>query len=243
MRRRSARPSDRRHLITAPANAGFTLIETLIATAMMVSIVAALGTVTAQWLPNWNRGLARVQGAELLALGLERVVADLDAAEYVPPHRATRHPFFAGAELSVTFLRSTIGPNSPAGLEVVRIAEIADARGLALVRLHAPFRPLEPDQAFDARRLADPVVLVRAPYRVSFAYAGPDRVWWPTWIDAEQLPSFVRVILRNAATGRILSASTTASVHVNAPAECMRSRNPHDCGKREDKLPEGQKRL
>jgi general secretion pathway protein J len=229
--------------VTDPGNAGFTLIETLIATALMLTILAALATVTAQWLPNWNRGLARVQHGELLALGLERVVADLGAAEYIPPHRATRHPFFDGAELSVTFLRSTIGPNSPAGIEVVRIAETADARGVALVRLHAPFRPLEPDQAFDPRRLADPVVLSRAPYRVSFAYAGPDRAWRPTWSDARQLPSFVRVTVRNAATGQILSASTAAPIHVNAPAECVRSRNPRDCGNQEEKLPQGQKQL
>jgi general secretion pathway protein J len=42
-------------------SAGFTLIETLIATALMVAILAALATITAQWLPNWNRCFARVQ--------------------------------------------------------------------------------------------------------------------------------------------------------------------------------------
>src|SRR5438067_1558613 len=36
--------------------AGFTLIETLIAMALMSAILAALSIVTAQWLPNWNRG-------------------------------------------------------------------------------------------------------------------------------------------------------------------------------------------
>jgi general secretion pathway protein J len=119
------------------AISGFTLIETLIAVAMMVAIIAALATVTAQWLPNWNRGFARVQRSELLALGLERIVADLAAAEFIPPHGLTKNPLYDGAELSVTFVRSAIGPNTSRGLEVVRLAEINEGRGLAMVRLRA----------------------------------------------------------------------------------------------------------
>ena len=53
--------------------AGFTLIEVLVATLLMTVILAALATVTAQWLPNWNRGMARVQRAERLAIGLEQI--------------------------------------------------------------------------------------------------------------------------------------------------------------------------
>src|SRR5205814_2503760 len=63
------------------AIAGFTLVEALLATALMAAILAAIGTVTAQWLPNWNRGFASVQRSEAFAIGLERVVADLAAAE------------------------------------------------------------------------------------------------------------------------------------------------------------------
>jgi len=223
--------------------AGFTLIETLIATALMVAILAALATVTSQWLPNWNRGFARVQRTELLALGLERLVADLAAAEFVSPYAVTSRPLFEGRELSVTFVRPAVGPNARPGLEVVRIAETADARGLALVRVRAPFVPLDPNVAFDARKLADPVVLLRAPYRVSLAYAGPDRAWRATWIEADQLPSAVRVTVRNAATGQTLSASTAALVHITAPAECTRAKDTRDCGKKPADLPAGQKEL
>ena len=159
------------------AVAGFTLIETLIATALMVAIMAALATVTAQWLPNWNRGFVRVQRTELLSLGIERVVADLAAAEYVPANYATKRPLFEGRELAVTFVRTAIGPNSPPGLEIVRINEAADVRGLALLRTQMPFAPVDPNTGIDPRRFGDPVVLVRAPYRVSFSYAGDDRAW------------------------------------------------------------------
>jgi general secretion pathway protein J len=211
---------------------GFTLVETLIAVAMMVAIIAALATVTAQWLPNWNRGFARVQQSELLALGVERIVADLAAAEFVSPHGLTKDPLFEGAELSVTFVRSAIGPNTSRGLEVVRLAEINDGRGLAMVRLRAPFAPLPPQGPPSSYlRLGDPVVLARAPYRISFAYAGPDRVWQNVWRDATQLPRAVRIVLRNAATQAVLSTSTATTIHVEAAAECVRAKAPGDCSK------------
>jgi len=209
--------------------AGFTLIETLIATALMVAILAALATVTAQWLPNWNRGFVRVQRTELLSLGIERVVADLAAAEYVSANYVTRKPVFEGRELAVTFVRTAIGPNSLPGLEVVRLAETSDARGLALVRTQMPFVPAAPNAGVDLGRLGDPVVLARAPFRLSFAYAGSDRVWRATWIDGAELPAAVRVTVRNAATGRTLSVSTAAIVHVTAAAACVRVKASRDC--------------
>ena len=104
------------------ATAGFTLIEALLATALMGAILAALATITAQWLPNWNRGFARVQRAEHLSLGLERLVADLAAAEFVAAGRELPQPVFDGTELAVTFVRSALGPNARPGLEIVRIA-------------------------------------------------------------------------------------------------------------------------
>ena len=213
--------------------AGFTLIETLIAVAMMMAIIGALATVTAQWLPNWNRGLARVQRSELLAFGLERIVADLSAAEFIPPHGLTKDPLFDGSELSVTFVRSAIGPNTSRGLEVVRLAEVNDGpRGLAMVRLRAPFTPLPPQgSALNHLRLSDPVVLVRAPFRMAFAYAGADRIWQNAWRDAVQLPRAVRITLRNAATQDVLSASTATMVHVEISADCARAKNPRDCNK------------
>src|SRR5262249_18785272 len=92
--------------------AGFTLLEALLATLLMTVILGALATVTAQWLPNWNRGIARVQRAERLAIGLDRALADLSVAEMVSMNGDNKHPLFEGSELSVTFVRSAVGPNT-----------------------------------------------------------------------------------------------------------------------------------
>jgi general secretion pathway protein J len=197
---------------------GFTLVEALIATLLMAMILTALTTVTAQWLPNWNRGFARVQRTHLLAVAMDRLVADFTAAEFVTPNRQTDHPLFEGSELSVTFVRSAIGPNAGSGLDVVRILETADRQGTMLVRTRAVFVPGSGwiDQLF----LGDPVVLLRAPYRVSFAYADRDGNWKSGWHDDTTLPSAVRVTVRDAATDRVLPLSTVARVRVDLSAEC-----------------------
>jgi general secretion pathway protein J len=205
---------------------GFTLIETLIATLLMAIILGALATLTAQWLPNWNRGFARLQRTELSGRGLERIVADLAAAQFIPAYGdAKGGPLFDGGELSVTFVRSSLGPNARPGLEIVRIAETADARGLAVVRMRAPFAPVAPDASLDRLAFADPTVLMRTPYRLSFAYAGADRVWRDGWRGQTELPRQVRLTVRDAASSRALAISTVATLHVNAPAESVRLKN------------------
>src|SRR5215470_11636013 len=103
--------------------AGFTLIEALVATALMGLVLAALAAITAQWLPNWNHGVVRVQRNEQVVLGLERITADLAASEFISTSQETRKPFFDGTNRSVVFVRTTLGPNTAPGLEVVRIAE------------------------------------------------------------------------------------------------------------------------
>lgn len=210
--------------------AGFTLIEILIAMTLMVGVLAALATLTAQWLPNWNRGFARVQRTELLQRGLERLVADLAAAEFVSANGKTRQPLFEGDELSVRFVRQAIGPNTRPGLEFVRVAMTADKSGPALVRSRAPYTLLPRDAGIaSVTNFADPVVLIRQSYRVIFAYAGGDRVWRNTWQNARELPAAVRVTVLDAATATRLAVSTAAMIHVGAPAYCVRAAKPRDC--------------
>jgi general secretion pathway protein J len=209
--------------------AGFTLVEALLATALMGAILAAIGTVTAQWLPNWNRGFNRVQASETLAVGLERIVADLAAAEFVTAGAGVRTPVFDGTELSVTFLRTALGPNTRPGLELVRIMEVGGDKGLTTVRTRARFLPMSRDGVSVQPAPTNPVVLVRSPYRVTFSYAGADRVWRNVWRGEGELPKAIRVQLRDATTDRTLSVSTATLVHADMPADCVLAEVIADC--------------
>lgn len=198
--------------------AGFSLIEAIAAVALTATIIVLLSGVTGQWLPNWRRGFVDLQRADLLAVGLERVVQDISAAEYVTPSSDTPAPLFEGDETSVTFVRSAIGPDSYPHLEVVRIAEGKDDRGLATTRTRAPFAPRGPGGRAPPFVFGDPVALIRAPFGVSFAYAGPDRVWVANWRGQERLPDAVRITIRNAAAAkRAIVASTAVTLKVTAP--------------------------
>ena len=73
-------------------NSGFTLVEALLAVLLMSIIMAALASVTAQWLPSWDRGVGRLQRIEAVADGLDRLAGDIAAADSFPP-AGTRRRF------------------------------------------------------------------------------------------------------------------------------------------------------
>jgi general secretion pathway protein J len=197
--------------------AGFSLIEAMAALALTAIIIMALSSVAGQWLPNWRRGFVELQRADLLGVGLERLVDDLSAAEYVTPSAGAPAPLFEGDASSVVFVRSAIGPDAYPHLEIVRLAEIKEDRGLAMVRTRARFTPTAPRAPAQAIAFGNPVTLIRAPFHISFAYAGPDRVWLPSWKGREQLPEAVRISVRDTVANRVLAASTVARVRVTAP--------------------------
>jgi general secretion pathway protein J len=207
--------------------AGFTLVEALVAMVLMGMVLASLATITAQWLPSWNRGFARVQNAEHLSLVLDRLAGDLAAAEFVTLNRSNPRPMFEGAELGVTFVRSAIGPNARGGLDIVQIAEMADRLGPVLVRARTPFVPADKVEG----PFTDPVVLLRPPYRITLSYAGADRAWKGTWSGARELPSAVRFTIRDGVSERTLLASTATVIHTQLPALCANSDDERRCGR------------
>jgi general secretion pathway protein J len=206
------------------------MIEALVALALAAFLLATLATVTAQWLPRWKAGFGRAQNADLMGVGLDRIAADLAAAEYAGPGDGTQL-LFQGTPDSVTFVRSAVGPNASAGLEIVQLAETENKRGTVLTRTRAAFVPDATRDALNdgAIEFTNPVVLVRPPYRVSFSYTGRDGRWRETWDDASQLPAAVQIAVRSAGAEQALALSTAVLLNVNAPAECARSTKP-DCG-------------
>jgi general secretion pathway protein J len=196
--------------------AGFSLVEAMAAVALTATIVMGLSSMTGQWLPNWRRGFVDLQRADLLGAGLERLVEDISAAEYVTPWGGAPTPLFEGDASEVTFVRSATGPNSYPHLEVIRLAQISDDRGLALTRMRAPFTPTSPGAPAQSFAFGDAVALVRAPFRVTFAYAGSDRVWVDSWKSQKRLPDAVRITVRDTVLNRVLAASTAVRIKVTA---------------------------
>ena len=140
------------------------------------------------------------------------------------PIASQRRPLFDGSELSVTFVRTALGPNAGPGLDVVQLGETTERRDSSPFARVTRFAPLPVGSSLSEQmHFGDPVVLLRAPFRLSFAYAGPDRVWKSTWQDADKLPAMIRLTVRDAASERVLSVSTVTPVHVQIPSDCTQA--------------------
>ncbi|MBV9221700.1 MAG: prepilin-type N-terminal cleavage/methylation domain-containing protein [Methylobacteriaceae bacterium] len=204
--------------------AGFTLIEAIVALAIGGFVIAALASVVGQWLGSWDRGSGTLQRAELTSAGLDRIVTDLASAELIPANDLGTTALFEGTERSVLFARRAVAIGGARGLQLVRLAQTGDSNA-TLLRSQAPlgFPP-----ALAAPIDREPVVLLRAPYRTVFAYAGDDGVWKSTWTKATRLPRAVRVSVVDGA-GRAPVFSTTVRVHVDAAPACAAARNMAEC--------------
>ena len=205
-------------------------LEALVSVALMGAIVTSLSAVTGQWLPNWHHGFGRVQRLESVDLGLQRLVSTSRRLNLSRPTACRKTPLFSATRKSVTLARVADAPGTAPHLEFVRLAETVNDRGFALVRSQAPFKPLDPGQTLDAQLyFKDPVVLIRTPFRVSFAFAGPDRLWRDSWRDEVLLPSRGAHSGCVAATDHILAVSTAALMRANFPVECVTQRSAEQC--------------
>jgi general secretion pathway protein J len=207
---------------------GFTLLEALVAMAITGMIITILATIFGQWLPNWKHGFERLQGNEHVAIGIDRLVGDLSAAEFVLAGRKTHLPLFEGSPRSVTFVRTSLGPNSGPGLELIRITEVSRKHGPALVRSRAPFLPSTGKSQREVI-FKDPVVLLRPPYRLTFSYAGADRVWHDEWHQQPRLPEAVRLTLNDSSTAHSSRRITATLVHARLPVDCLSAKSIDAC--------------
>lgn len=196
------------------------MIEALLSVLLMTVIVATLATVTSQWMRSWSRGVNRAQNVDVLAAGLDRVVADLSAAEVVSSQGAEGAPDFEGTETAVRFVRTSFGPASVPGLETVSIAEVSDQNGWMIARSSVGFLP-----GLGGPATANPVVLARG-YRISFAYAASDGNWRSSWSRSPSLPRMVRIRISG---GGLPTISTIAPVRAELPARCAAVRPPVGC--------------
>ena len=193
-------------------NAGFTLLETLGAIALMGTVLWSLSVISSQWLHSWRSTNAVLQRVDAIMMALDRIAADVGEAEFVRAGDGSKLVVFEGHSSEVTFVRTATGPNVSGGLELVRIGESIAARGEAVARSRVAFVPgtLEVDPA------SSPVVLLRRPFRLNFEFAGSDGIWRTDWQGEDKLPWAVRVtVLDGNARRKIVRV---AAIHARLPA-------------------------
>jgi len=219
---------------------GFTLLEILAALAVTATVLlATLGLVRNLTL-TFDRGARRVDQAERLALAVDRLAQDFASARYA--QRATEGAaaaLFAGAPDRTTFL-ARAGVGRHAGTEeAVALAVETTRDGARLIRRRAAWpggqARLE-DQAFDS-----PVVLIEGAVEIALSYGRLDPkgalVWTPQWSGQPGPPRFVRLTVRDRATGGDLLPGATFAIRAEAPAACAQAEADASCLQEAPKKP------
>jgi general secretion pathway protein J len=217
---------------------GFTLVEALAALAIASAIMIASAALIRNVATFFDRGTRGATEAERLMLAVSRLAGDFASARFVPRR------FEEGA--AIAFAAEAASAERPA-----RIVFIG-AGGIARLSRDDELVSLTVEQDGDVRRLVrrraawpgprarfedvtprDPVVLIEGKVDMSFVFGriAPDGAltWYADWAGEWVLPRYVRLILRDRASGTDLLGEAAFVVRADAPAACGRSEADPAC--------------
>ncbi|HWK63611.1 MAG TPA: prepilin-type N-terminal cleavage/methylation domain-containing protein [Rhizobiaceae bacterium] len=193
------------------ARAGFTLIEALASLVLATMLFGGLALYTGTWLRQWQGMIARGGQEDTVAVILDRMVEDLEAAQPVyPSSGAAAAVRFAGRADAVTFVRPALGYEPRAGLDDITYSMGKAGADRALIRARRDFM-----MGGDGEDLP----LVRGDLTVSFNYAGPDGGLSTEWTSTNRMPSLVRIEI-SGSSPRPWRQWAYARLRVELPARC-----------------------
>ena len=217
---------------------GFTLIEVLAALAISSVIIATTLTLIHTVAGNFDRGIRGVDATDGLMLALQRLASDFGAARYTVWTTPTGLALAFKAERAddekparVVFVGERRNESELSTEEVVSLSIEQTDGTTRLVRRRAAWTG--PDMQIDRISPQDAVVLLDGDLDISFLFGrlapGRGLVWSTAWIGETTLPRFVRLVLRDRATGASPVGEADFVIHADAPLACGRSDAGTDC--------------
>jgi prepilin-type N-terminal cleavage/methylation domain-containing protein len=211
---------------------GFTLIEALAALAISSVIITATVTLLHSVARNFDRGTRGVDAADSVMLATERLASDFGSARYVVWMTANGPALaFKGESARIAFVGSRDDGYGSRSDEMVTFSIERSDGVTRLVRRRAAWSG--PDIVVDRLSPQDAVVLIEGNLDISFVFGRvvPDRglIWSTAWIDVTALPRFVRLIVRDRATGADPIGEADFIVRADAPMACGRPDAGPDC--------------
>jgi hypothetical protein len=217
---------------------GFTLVEALAALAITSAIMIASAALIRNVATFFDRGTRGASEAERLMLAVGRLAGDFASARFVP--RRTEE----GAAIAFTAQAASaerparvlfVGAGGIAPLsrddELVSLTVEQDGEVRRLVRRRAVWPG--PRARFEDVTPQDPVVLIEGKVDMSFVFGRitPDGAlaWYADWAGEWVLPRYVRLILRDRASGKDLLGEAAFVIRSDAPASCGRSEADPAC--------------
>ena len=195
---------------------GFTLVELLAALAIAAVVIAASSALVHNVALHFERGTRAVSDGEQLILAIERLAADIGSARFVlrtsdeRSAPSTSPLAFIGEPTSIVFVGpGGVGANQ-SGEEVVSLTVEQEDDVTHLVRRRAPW--FGPRTRFEELTFGDPVILLDGKFLISFAFGQVTQdgklAWNDAWKGQASLPRYVRLNLRDRASGADLLPGT-----------------------------------
>ena len=209
------------HQRPKPNEAGFTLLETIMALVLTGVLVTMLATITGLWLGRWDAGTRRAQDVETLGLAINRIANDISAAIALPQTTLRPMPLFLGAAQRIIFIREAGGQNG-GGLEVVKLAT-SEASGL--IRTNGPGAVIT---SIAQATFTDSAALLPPGFEIAFAYESAEHVWQEDWAG-DLLPRAVRVTLKRQAAEPGSGWTFIVPIKAGLPATCGAAANFATC--------------
>jgi general secretion pathway protein J len=218
---------------------GFTLIEALAALAIASVIIMASAALVHNVALFFDRGTRGAAEAERIMLAVERLGRDFGSARFVSrlAEDGSAASAFAAEQVSgerpasVTFVGPPHAGSGARGDELIRLTIEQDGDVKRLVRRQAVWAGSW--IRFEDVRFQDPVVLIEGRLDISFLFGRltPDGslAWYASWAGEAVLPRYVRLILKDRATGVDLLGEADFVIRANAPATCGRSEAALGC--------------
>ena len=203
---------------------GFTLIEVLAALAIASVIIMASTALIHNVALFFDRGTRSVTEAERLMLAVERLAGDFSSARFVPRRTEQRiaAAAFAGEPSGIVFVSAGRAASGSLDDDLISLAVEQDGEVSRLVRRRATWSG--PSARFEDVTPKDPVVLIEGKLDISFVFGrfAPDGAlaWSASWAGEKALPQYVRLNLRDPATGVNLVGEADFVIRANAPAAC-----------------------
>ena len=219
---------------------GFTLIEVLAALAVASVIILASTALIDNVALFFDRGTRGATEAERIMLAVERLSGDFSSARFVSRRTDdgsaavafTAEQATGDRAASIVFVGAArVGAPPLGGDELISLAIEEDGEVKRLVRRRAPWPGSS--ARFEDMTLQDAVVLIEGKLDISFVFGRvtPDGglAWYANWAGERVLPRYVRLVLRDRATGADLLGEADFVIRANAPSACGRTDASRAC--------------
>jgi len=205
-------------------------VELLAALAIAAVIIASSSALVHNVALHFEQGTRAVSDGERLILAIERLAADVGSARFVLRRSDERSApstsplAFIGEPARVVFVGSNVAANQ-SGEEVISLIVEQEDDVTRLVRRRAPW--FGPRTRFEELSFSDPVTLLDGKFLISFAYGQVSQngtlAWSDVWQGQASLPRWVRLNLRDRATGADLLPEIEFVIRADASGGCTQS--------------------